>query len=77
MWASMVELFLHSREKLKQFCQENKKHFEDPQGGLSCEVKWLSIRKTAEYLHFERFSMKRGATSAVNSRGKYGFYEWN
>ena len=41
-WASIVELFLHSREKLEQsFCQGNKIHFEDPRGGLSCEIKWI------------------------------------
>ena len=36
----------------------------------------ISIRKTTGDLHFERFSVKRGATSAVNSRGKYSFYAW-
>ena len=75
-WASIIELFLHLREKLKQLCQGNKKHFKDPWGGLSCEIKRISIRKTAEYLLFEHFSVMRGSMSAVNSRGKYSFYAW-
>ena len=61
-----------TREKnYSNFFRDIKKNRKDTRGRLSCEIKWISIRKKSRMpCHFERFnSMKRGARSPVNSRG--------